>query len=85
MRQCIWKKAKLRFEPKLDSKTPSLFPKPHASFSFSFICSFSSPFSEAKTWTGSFIYFWNPTVALACSLMLHPLPEGKEKGNMRGN
>ena len=55
---------------------------PSASVSFA---AFPVSFVWPKLGLKVFIYFWNPTVVLACSLMLHPLPEGKGKGNLRGS
>lgn len=60
---------------------PLLFPpEPRASFSFSFACSFSSPLSVAKAWTGSLHLF----LVLACLLMLFSLPRGRKQATVEG-
>lgn len=72
----------MRFKLKLDSKTSTLFPELHVSFSFSFICSFSSFLSVAKTWTGSLRLFLEPHSVSGLLTDTAPSSRGKRKGQL---
>lgn len=65
-RPCIWKEAKLRSEPKLDSKAPARFPELHASFRLFPLLHFNS-LSAVKVWTESLHLLLEPHSGSALS------------------